>query len=104
MKIKFLATYSSPDSYKFIGERIEFTTSGVTDYIDFSEFNNTDVFEGIEDDNGNPLLFIRDVKRAEGDLKIIMCQSCKLGGGNWAESQLMDSGDYDKNITYIKKV
>ena len=124
MKIKFLAT-AKEASYEFNGETV--TING--EALDLSEFPQEGVFEGIEEDEKR---IVRNVERAD-ELYVTLCQSppvtkvtyIKGGesttlpadseapehdkkiehlGGNWTESDWIDSNDYDPNELYIKEV
>ena len=124
MKIKFLATAKESD-YEFEGETV--TING--EPLDLSEFPEDGKFEGVEGDENR---IIRNVERTD-DLYVTLCQAppvtkvtyIKDGesttlpagaeapeydkkiehrGGNWAESDWIDSNDYDPNELYIKEV
>ena len=123
MKIKFLATAKEAD-YEFNGESV--TING--EALDLSEFTQDGKFEGVEGDADR---VIRNVERTD-DLYVTLCQSppvtkvtyIKDGksttlpadteapeydkkiehrGGNWTESDWIDSNDYDPNELYIKE-
>jgi len=124
MKIKFLATAKDAD-YEFEGETVRI--NGET--LDLSEFTKDGKFEGVEGDTDR---IIRNVERTD-DLYVTLCQAppvtkvtyIKGGksttlpvdaeapeydkkiehrGGNWTESDWIDSNDYDPNELYIKEV
>jgi len=124
MKIKFLATSKEAD-YEFNGETVKI--NGET--LDLSEFPQDGKFEGVE---GGENRIIRNVERTD-DLYVTLCQAppvtkvtyIKDGkpktlpadaeapeydrkiehpGGNWTESDWIDSNDYDPNELYIKEV
>ena len=124
MKIKFLAT-SKEANYEFEGETV--TING--EALDLSEFPQDGKFEGVEGDENR---IIRNVERTD-ELYVTICQSppvtkvtyIKDGksttlsagaeapeydkkiehrGGNWTESDWIDSNDYDPNELYIKEV
>ena len=124
MKIKFLATSKEAD-YEFEGETVTINREA----LDLSEFPQDGKFEGVEGDVNR---IIRNVERTD-DLYVTLCQSppvtkvtyIKDGksktltadaeapehdkkiehrGGNWTESDWIDSNDYDPNKLYIKEV
>ena len=124
MKIKFLATAKEAD-YKFEGETVNINGEA----LDLTEFPQDGKFEGVEGDENR---IIRNVERTD-DLYVTLCQAppvtkvtyIKDGksttlpsdaeapeydkkiehrGGNWTESDWIDSNDYDPNELYIKEV
>jgi len=124
MKIKFLATAKEAD-YQFEAETL--TING--EALDLSEFPQDGKFEEVE---GDKYRIIRNIERTD-DLYVTLCQSppvtkvtyIKDGksitlpadaeapeydkkiehrGGNWTESDWIDSNDYEPNELYIKEV
>ena len=124
MQIKFLATSKEAD-YEFNGETVKING----EELDLSKFPQDGKFEGVEGDENR---IIRNVERTD-DLYVTLCQSppvtkvtyIKGGksttlpadaeapdydnkiehrGGNWAESDWIDSNEYDPNELYIKEV
>lgn len=94
MKIKFLATGIAPNFYEFEGEKIKF--NGET--FDLSNFEEGDVFEGIEGE----IQGIRAVERIDGELHVTLCQ--KAPQGHWTgKDEYIDSTDYDPNNLYIRE-
>jgi len=124
MKIKFLATAKEAD-YEFEGETVTINGEG----LDLSEFPQDGKFEAVEGDENR---IIRHIERTD-NLYVTLCQAppvtkvtyIKDGksttltgdaeapeydskiehrGGNWTESDWIDSNDYDHNELYIKEV
>ena len=95
MKIKFLATGSAPDYYEFDGERIKFNN----EWYDFSEFEEGDIFEGIEGE----IQGIRAVERIDGELYVILCQQAPPGHWTGRDMEYIDVADYNPNQLYIRE-
>lgn len=95
MKIKFLATGIAPESYEFQGEKI--IIDGIE--YDLSVFEDGDIFEGLEGENN----YIRDIKRIDEELYVILCQLAPEG--HWRGlDEWIDSNDYNPDNLYIREI
>lgn len=93
MRIKFLATGIAPQNYSFDGEKITF--NGET--FDLSQFEEGDIFEGIEGE----IQGIRSVERIKGELYVTLCQ--KAPKGHWTGiNEYIDSNNYNPKTLYIR--
>lgn len=95
MKIKFLATGIAPDFYEFDGEKIKFNG----EWYDLSEFEEGDIFEGLEGE----MQAIRDVKRIDGELYVTLCQKAPPGHWTGRDMEYIDTSEYDSNKLYIRE-
>lgn len=95
IKIKFLATGNAPSLYEFDDEKI------IIDSVehDLSDFNDGDIFDGLEGD----MQAIRTIERIDGELHVTLCQ--KAGEGHWrGVYDWIDSDDYNPNKLYIREL
>jgi hypothetical protein len=95
MKIRFLATGIAPDKYEFDGEKIKFNG----EWYDLSEFEEGDVFLGIEGD----IQGIRAVERIDGELYVTLCQKTPPGHWTGKDMPYIDASEYDPNKLYIRE-
>ena len=89
MKIRFLATGSSPNVYSI--------QDGTINNIDLSPLEHGGKFIG---DDETQAAGIRDAERDEsGELWVTLCQA--VGPGHWVESDWIDASAYDPNAIYV---
>ena len=77
MKILFLATSKSPDSYSFDGEVIIVNHGNETEHFDLSELEEGGKFDSdftVETLELNNSQIIRDAERVNGELLVKLCQ------------------------------
>lgn len=98
-QLNILATGQSPDYYTIAGEVITAYHGGQSEQYDLSGFPEGAAFQGADPVNGVPA--IRNVERADGELKVTLCQ--QVGPGHWSESGFFDAASYDPDAIHVNR-